>query len=123
MMRLGRSSLAENLARVHPYYRPDHLNRILPNTSITLAMADSDSDSDLSLKEFTGIISEDLVDVRPPKPAGTTDLDFDGLLSTPLRLHEDLKTGCGGQLWPAGMVLTKYLLREPQLSTLHDKRM
>jgi len=86
-------------------------------------MADSDSESDLSLKEFTGAISEDLVDVRPSKVASTTELDFDGLLSSPLKLHEDLKTGCGGQLWPAGMVLTKYLLREPQLSALKNNRM
>ncbi|KAI9778791.1 MAG: Methyltransferase-like protein 21D [Geoglossum umbratile] len=38
-------------------------------------------------------------------------VDFDGLLRTPLRLKEDLSEGCGGKLWPAGMVLARYLLR------------
>ena len=47
---------------------------------------------------------------RPPKPAATTSLTFDSLLPTPLLLHEDLQEGCGGQLWPAGMVLSKYML-------------
>lgn len=46
------------------------------------------------------------------KTAGTTSLTFDGLLVPPLCLHEDLRDGCGGQLWPAGMVLAKYLLTQ-----------
>lgn len=47
------------------------------------------------------------------KAAGTQSIDFDGLLEEkPLLLHEDLAGGCGGQLWPAGMVLSKYMLRE-----------
>jgi len=45
------------------------------------------------------------------KPAGITSIDFDGLLAPPLQLQEDLSNGCGGQLWPAGMVLSKYMLR------------
>ncbi|GAB7342147.1 hypothetical protein MBLNU457_g0409t1 [Dothideomycetes sp. NU457] len=58
-------------------------------------------------------ISEDLVESRQHKAAGDSSVDFDGLLlHAPLRLHEDLKQGCGGQLWPAGMVLAKYLLRQ-----------
>ncbi|KAF2142450.1 uncharacterized protein K452DRAFT_18939 [Aplosporella prunicola CBS 121167] len=57
-------------------------------------------------------ISEDLVELPQYKAAGDSSLDFDGLLSPPLRLHEDLKGGCGGQLWPAGMVLSKYMLRK-----------
>lgn len=85
--------------------------------------SDNDSDSDLSLKEFDGFIGEGLVETRQQKSAGTTDLDFDGLLHAKLKLHEDLKEGCGGQLWPAGMVLTKYLLREPQLSSMKGKTM
>lgn len=56
-------------------------------------------------------VSEDLVAPRQQKAAGTTTLDFDGLLLPPLKLHEDLAKGCGGQLWPAGMVLAKYCLR------------
>lgn len=57
-------------------------------------------------------ISEDLVQSPTHKPASTTTLDFNRLLTTPLKLHEDLAEGCGGQLWPAGMVLAKYILRQ-----------
>lgn len=56
-------------------------------------------------------ISEDLVQSPAHKTAGASSIDFDGLLSTPLKLQEDLAEGCGGQLWPAGMVLSNYLLR------------
>ena len=56
-------------------------------------------------------VAEDLIQSPAHKPAGTTTLDFGGLLTPPLRLHEDLTEGCGGQLWPAGMVLARYLLR------------
>lgn len=56
-------------------------------------------------------MGEDLAPLPEYKAATTTTLDFDGLLTSPLRLHEDLKTGCGGQLWPAGMVLAKQMLR------------
>jgi hypothetical protein len=60
----------------------------------------------LDLMEF----GKDLVAQPALKAAGTTSIDFDGLLSPPLQLHEDLAGGCGGQLWPAGMVLAKYML-------------
>jgi protein N-lysine methyltransferase METTL21A len=55
-------------------------------------------------------VSQDLVPPAPIKSAGVSEVDFDNLLSSPLKLHEDLKNGCGGQLWPAGMVLSKYIL-------------
>ena len=64
---------------------------------------------------------QDLIEPRNIKASGTSYVDFDGLLSTPLRLHEDLAEGCGGQLWPAGMVLAKYMLRHPDL--VKDKTM
>lgn len=50
--------------------------------------------------------------VPPPaqKLAGTTTTSFGGLLDSSLLLYEDLKDGCGGQLWPAGIVLSRYLL-------------
>jgi hypothetical protein len=57
-------------------------------------------------------VSESLVPVRVPKSVGSTEITFDGLLEEPLILREDLKEGCGGQLWPAGMVLAGYLLRQ-----------
>ncbi|KAI4630563.1 hypothetical protein J4E80_001501 [Alternaria sp. BMP 0032] len=67
--------------------------------------------SDSEENDFFGV-SQDLVPPAPIKPAGASEIDFDGLLSPPLKLHEDLKNGCGGQLWPAGMVLSKYMLRK-----------
>ncbi|KAG8170179.1 hypothetical protein KVR01_000924 [Diaporthe batatas] len=45
------------------------------------------------------------------KAAGDTALDFGGLLETPLKVHEDLASGCGGQTWPAGVVLARHMLR------------
>jgi hypothetical protein len=56
-------------------------------------------------------VSESLIPSQTHKQATTTSTTFDGLLQTPLLLKEDLKEGCGGQLWPAGMVLAKYMLR------------
>jgi len=58
-------------------------------------------------------ISTSLIPEREAKPAATTTITFDNLLppSRPLILHEDLQEGCGGQLWPAGMVLSKYMLQ------------
>ncbi|KAM3429390.1 hypothetical protein MY4824_008281, partial [Beauveria thailandica] len=56
-------------------------------------------------------ISEDFTPLPELKPAGNTDITFDGQLARPLRLREDLRTGCGGQTWPAGMVLGKHMLR------------
>ncbi|KAL1865657.1 hypothetical protein VTK73DRAFT_5103 [Phialemonium thermophilum] len=56
-------------------------------------------------------VGEDLTPLPEYKAAGTTAVDFSGLLREPIKLHEDLKTGCGGQLWPAGMVLAKHMLR------------
>ncbi|KAL1302263.1 hypothetical protein AAFC00_002684 [Neodothiora populina] len=71
--------------------------------------------SDNSDDEGTGVfaISEDLVPNREHKAAGVLTVDFDGLLETgPLKLREDLTEGCGGMLWPAGIVLSRYLLRQ-----------
>lgn len=65
---------------------------------------------------------ESLVPVRERKLPGITSLTFDKLLNEPLLLKEDLKSGCGGQLWPAGMLLAEYLLRE-QRESLRGKTM
>lgn len=65
---------------------------------------------------LSGFVNDDFVQLPEYKAAGVSEVDFDGLLKTPLRLHEDLKEGCGGQLWPAGMVLSKHLLRQKQVS-------
>ncbi|KAJ5570373.1 uncharacterized protein N7459_009803 [Penicillium hispanicum] len=55
-------------------------------------------------------VSDSLAPPRANRTARTTAVTFDGLLKDPLLLKEDLKDGCGGQLWPAGMVLAKYIL-------------
>ncbi|KAI7978559.1 hypothetical protein EIK77_006894 [Talaromyces pinophilus] len=58
------------------------------------------------------LIGESLIPVRERKHAGTTVVTIDGLLKEPLQLKEDLKQGCGGQLWPAGLLLSRYMLEE-----------
>lgn len=62
--------------------------------------------------EFSPLdVAQDLTPLPEYKAAGNTSVDFSGLLEEPVRLREDLKSGCGGQLWPAGMVLAKHMLR------------
>lgn len=61
---------------------------------------------------FDFAISEDFVQSPTHKTPATGTLDFDGLLQPALKLHQDLANGNGGQAWPAGMVLAKYLLRK-----------
>ncbi|TLD19018.1 hypothetical protein E2P81_ATG01746 [Venturia nashicola] len=63
---------------------------------------------------------KELIQQPTLKSPRLTAVDFDRLLDPPLRLHEDLKEGCGGQLWPAGMVLAKYMLRMRQ-ETIKEK--
>jgi hypothetical protein len=86
-------------------------------------MADQNSDEEGS--SFFHI-SEDLVRHPTIRKLIVTETDFDGLLSSPLRLTEDLANGCGGQMWPAGMILAKYMLlrhqesvREKSMSDTH----
>ncbi|KAL8776223.1 MAG: hypothetical protein Q9213_008349 [Squamulea squamosa] len=66
-------------------------------------------------------ITEDLVPSTAAKPPSTTSINFDGLLSHPLLLQDD-PTKCGGQLWPGGMVLAKYLL-STKMTELQGKTM
>ena len=67
-------------------------------------------------------VSTDLVQLPNVKEAGYSTIDFDGILSKPLELREDLAKGCGGALWPAGLVLGKFILRR-HLEALQDKVM
>ncbi|KAF8474923.1 putative methyltransferase-domain-containing protein [Kalaharituber pfeilii] len=67
-------------------------------------------------------LSEELIPLAPRLEARITETDFDGLLSPPLRLHEDLTKGCGGQIWPAGNLLAKYVLRNYDIEKLKGKR-
>jgi protein N-lysine methyltransferase METTL21A len=68
-------------------------------------------------------ISTTLIPERDSKRPSTTTITFDNLLPSerPLNLHEDLQEGCGGQLWPAGMVLSKYMLRYHGSGSLRGK--
>ncbi|KAI2464438.1 putative methyltransferase-domain-containing protein [Annulohypoxylon bovei var. microspora] len=62
--------------------------------------------------EFSPLaIGEDLSPLPAYKAAGTMEVGFEGMLAEPLRLREDLASGCGGQTWPAGMVLGRHMLR------------
>ncbi|KAG4417441.1 hypothetical protein IFR04_009394 [Cadophora malorum] len=62
--------------------------------------------------EFSPLaFGEEFTAVPAYKAASTTSVNFSDLLAPPLQLHEDLKSGCGGQLWPAGMVLAQQMLR------------
>lgn len=65
---------------------------------------------------------EDLVPNVARLEARITETDFDGLLSRPLRLHEDLTLGCGGQIWQAGNQLAKYVIRTNTNETLRGKK-
>ncbi|GJN68011.1 Nicotinamide N-methyltransferase [Purpureocillium lilacinum] len=56
-------------------------------------------------------VSEDLTPLPSLKQAGDSDIDFDGQLDRPLKVREDVRSGCGGQTWPAGLVLGKHMLR------------
>lgn len=73
--------------------------------------------------EFSPLaFGEDFSPLPILKAAGTIEVSFSGLLSTPVRLHEDLAHGCGGQLWPAGIILAKHMLRYHQ-NDLRQSRM
>jgi hypothetical protein len=86
-------------------------NPTLPQLHDRPALTMSDMERSPS-PEFSPLaFGEDLAPLPEYKSAGTTAVDFSGLLGEPLKLHEDLKAGCGGQLWPAGMVLAKHMLR------------
>ena len=60
---------------------------------------------------FAGEITEDLVPSRSERLDDTISLDFAGMLNPALTLKQDLTEGCGGKTWPAGMLLSGYLLR------------
>ena len=66
-------------------------------------MASHDSES--VDEELT--FGEDLVQSPPQRAPETSSIDFDGVV---LRMHEDVKNGNGGQVWPAGRILARYLL-------------
>ena len=82
-------------------------------------MAVSDTEEELAPDGFA--VSEDLVQSPTHKAPATLEVDFDGLLQDqPLKLYEDLARGNGGQAWPAGHVLAKYLLRKKRDELQHS---
>jgi hypothetical protein len=67
-------------------------------------------------------VGDDLVAPAPIMEAKITSADF-GLLEKPILIHEDLAKGCGGMIWPAGEVLTKWVLKKYMGTTeLRGKR-
>lgn len=57
-------------------------------------------------------ITLDLTPLPTYKEPCMTEVTLDGLLPRgALLLREDLSAGCGGQTWPAGMVLARHMLR------------
>lgn len=56
----------------------------------------------------------ELVPIPAVANLGTSHLTFDGLLADPgLAVHEDGgEAGCGGKLWPAGELLSRYMIRK-----------
>lgn len=66
-------------------------------------------------------ISEDLVPFTDQIASQEVILAINGLLSPPLVLQTN-ETECGGKLWPAGMVLAEYLLRN-KMDEMEGKKM
>ena len=66
-------------------------------------------------------ISEDLVPSTVVIPSQEVIIAFDRLLNPPLVLQTN-ETECGGKLWPAGMVLAEYLLRNKMVE-IQGKKM
>jgi hypothetical protein len=93
---------------------------ILQQTRRHTYIMDTATTTDSDPESFA--ISESLAPWRDNRAAVTTRVSLDGLLPEPLLLKEDLKEGCGGQLWPAGMVLAKYIISRHS-SDLGDKTM
>lgn len=77
----------------------------------------SDPAEDLSILS----ISEELVPSTVERPSQEVVLTFEGLLNPPLVLQTNEKE-CGGKLWPAGMVLAEYLLRN-KMDEIENKKM
>ncbi|KAE8348089.1 putative methyltransferase-domain-containing protein [Aspergillus coremiiformis] len=75
-------------------------------------MGGSNPSSEQSVLDDHFDVCESFVPARDVERVRRTEISFDGLLKEPLSLKEDLKEGCGGQVWPAGMVLARYLLRQ-----------
>ena len=67
-------------------------------------------------------LSEGFIPSAARLEARITEIDFDGLLSPPLKLHEDLTRGCGGMIWQAGNTLAKYVIQNYDSEKLKGKK-
>ena len=68
--------------------------------------------NDITTLEGFGLnVSEDLIASLPQAPSQALTFDFGGILNPPLVVQTN-ETECGGKLWPAGIALASYLLRE-----------
>ena len=87
-------------------YMISSLENTYPRTPHPYRSMDLFGDSDREAEGF----GADLVAPAPIMKPHVTRSDF-GLLDKPILLHEDLSKGCGGMIWPAGELLTKYFLK------------
>lgn len=102
--------------------KPCKLPSFLCLLSATTATMASRSPSPNSSEDFSPLaFDQDFTPLPEYKPAGDTALDFGGLLPAPLKVHEDLTSGCGGQTWPAGMVLARHMLRHHREDLKHAR--
>lgn len=61
-------------------------------------------------------LSWGFVPIPEESDRGVAELAFDGLLPKPLKVQQDGgAAGCGGKLWPAGELLSRYWIRQPSL--------
>jgi len=70
----------------------------------------------------TCILDISLTPSAPLLRPDITEIDFDGLLSPPLKLREDPANGCGGVIWQAGKTLAKYVIQNYDSERLKGKR-
>ena len=77
--------------------------------------------SDLAEELSLLSVSEDLVPAPFQTPSQEVTLAFQGYLDPPLILQTN-ETECGGKLWPAGMVLAEYILRN-KMAEMEGKEM
>ena len=66
--------------------------------------------------------SEDLIPPAARLEAQITETNFDGLLTQPLKLHQDLSKGCGGKIWQAGNILANYVLQSLDIEKVRGKK-
>lgn len=74
---------------------------------------ETDSAEYSNVFDLLDLASEDLISSRNVENLGNSFLTFNGLLEDPgLKVYEDGgAAGCGGKLWPAGELLSRYMIQ------------